>query len=137
MPVVYLHRARSHPHLGGKTPVRGLRLELGNGLWGLLEIAVFGAFFLVVLRAPAKPLVYFKANEAATDSVSRTRISSSLLEDVRDAIQDIADEAEATTTSSCRRPTPRPTSRSPAARPAPHRPPDPGLRDVVTGTGRR
>jgi len=67
----------------------------GNGLWGLLEIAVFGAFFLVVLRAACEALlVYFKANEAATDSVSRTRISSSLLEDVRDAIQDIADEAE-------------------------------------------
>ena len=39
-------------------------------------------------------LVYFKANEAAADSVSRTRISSSLLEDVRDAIHDIADEED-------------------------------------------
>lgn len=69
--------------------------SFGNGLWGLLEIVVFGAFFVVVLRAACEALlVYFKAHEAATDSVSRTRISSSLLEEVRDAIQDIADEQE-------------------------------------------
>jgi hypothetical protein len=68
-------------------------VSFGEGLWGLLEIAVFGAFMLVVLRAACEALlVYFKANEDATDEVSRTRISSSLLEDVRDAIHDIADE---------------------------------------------
>jgi uncharacterized membrane protein len=67
----------------------------GDGLWGLLEIVVFGAFGLVVLRTVCEALlVYFKANEDATDSVSRTRISSSLLEEVRDAIQDIADEED-------------------------------------------
>ena len=67
--------------------------NFGEGLWGLLEIAVFGAFMLVVLRAACEALlVYFKANEEATDSVSRTRISSSLIEDVRDAIHDMADE---------------------------------------------
>ena len=69
--------------------------SFGNGLWGLLEIVVFGAFFLVVLRAACEALlVYFKANEAATEDVSRERISSSLLDDVRDAIHDIADEVE-------------------------------------------
>lgn len=70
-------------------------VSFGEGLWGLLEIAVFGAFMLVVLRAACEALlVYFKANEAAADSVSRTRISSTLLEDVRDAIHDIADEED-------------------------------------------
>jgi hypothetical protein len=69
--------------------------SFGNGLWGLLEIVVFGAFMLVVLRAASEALlVFFKANESAADSVSRTRISSSLLEDVRDAIHDIADEQD-------------------------------------------
>jgi Domain of unknown function (DUF4282) len=69
--------------------------NFGDGLWGLLEIAVYGSFGLIVLRAACEALlVYFKANEAATDSVSRTRISSSLLEEVRDAIQDIADEED-------------------------------------------
>ena len=67
--------------------------NFGEGLWGLLEIAVFGAFMLVVLRAACEALlVYFKAHEEAADAVSRTRISSSLLEDVRDAIHDIAED---------------------------------------------
>jgi hypothetical protein len=69
--------------------------SFGNGLWGLLEIVVFGAFFLTILRVACEGLlVYFKANEIAVDSVSRTRISSSLLEEVRDAIRDIADEED-------------------------------------------
>ncbi len=69
--------------------------SFGEGLWGLLEIAVFGAFMLVVLRAACEALlVFFKANESAADSVSRTRISSSLLDEVRDAIHDIADEQD-------------------------------------------
>lgn len=69
--------------------------SFGNGLWGLLEIVVYGAFGLVALRVACEALlVYFKANEVATDSVSRTRISSTLLEEVRDAIHDIADEEE-------------------------------------------
>ena|SRR5882757_2017265 len=69
--------------------------NFGDGLWGLLEIVVYGGFGLVVLRVACEALlVWFKANEDATDSVSRTRISSSLLEEVRDAIHDMADEEE-------------------------------------------
>lgn len=69
--------------------------NFGDGLWGLLEIVVYGTFGLVVLRVICEALlVWFKVNEVATDSVSRTRISSSLLEEVRDAIHDIADEEE-------------------------------------------
>jgi hypothetical protein len=69
--------------------------SFGNGLWGLLEIVVYGAFGLVSLRVACEwLLVWFRANESATDSVSRTRISSSLLEEVRDAIRDIADEED-------------------------------------------
>ena len=69
--------------------------NFGDGLWGLLEIVVYGGFGVVVLRAACEALlVYFKTNEAAAESVSRTRISSSLLEEVRDAIHDIADEED-------------------------------------------
>lgn len=69
--------------------------NFGDGLWGLLEIVVYGTFGLVALRVLCEALlVWFKVNEVATDSVSRTRISSSLLEEVRDAIHDIADEEE-------------------------------------------
>ena len=69
--------------------------NFGDGLWGLLEIVVYGGFGVVVLRAVSEYLlVWFKVHEDATDSVSRARISSSLLEDVRDAIHDIADEED-------------------------------------------
>src|SRR6185312_10870096 len=69
--------------------------NFGDGLWGLLEIVVYGAFGLVVLRTVCEALlVWFKANESATDSVSRTRISSTLLDEVRDAIHDMADEED-------------------------------------------
>jgi len=67
--------------------------NFGDGLWGLLEIVVYGAFGLAVLRTVCEALlVWFKANESAADSVSRTRISTSLIEEVRDAIHDMADE---------------------------------------------
>jgi hypothetical protein len=39
-------------------------------------------------------LVWFKTNEAAADSVSRTRISTTLLEEVRDAIHDMAEDED-------------------------------------------
>lgn len=69
--------------------------SFGNGLWGLLEIAVFGAFFLVILRVACEALmVFFTANEAAVDAASRARMSSSLLEDVRDAIHNIAEDED-------------------------------------------
>ncbi|HEX4296989.1 MAG TPA: DUF4282 domain-containing protein [Devosia sp.] len=69
--------------------------NFGDGLWGLLEIVVYGGFGMVVLRVACEALlVWFKANEGATDSVSRTRISSSLLEEVREAIHDMADEED-------------------------------------------
>src|SRR5438046_3908459 len=69
--------------------------NFGDGLWGLLEIVVFGGFGVLVLRVVCEALmVYFKANEDATDSVSRTRIASSLLDEVRDAVHDIADEED-------------------------------------------
>jgi hypothetical protein len=69
--------------------------NFGNGLWGLLEIAVYGTLGLVGLRVVCEVLlVFFKAHEEAADAVNMSRISSSLLDDVRDAIHDIADEEE-------------------------------------------
>lgn len=68
-----------------------------DGLWSLLEIVVYGTFGLALLRTLCEALlVWFKANESAADSVSRTRISSTLLEEVRDAIHEMADEDDDT-----------------------------------------
>lgn len=69
--------------------------NFGDGLWGLLEIVVFGLLGIVVLRIACEVLlVYFKAHETAARAVGLSRISSSLVDEVRDAIADIADEEE-------------------------------------------
>lgn len=71
----------------------------GDGLWGLLEIAVFGVFGIVVLRVVCEfLLVYFKANDTVVRTVSLSRISTSLIDEVRDAIHDIAADEDATST---------------------------------------
>ena len=67
----------------------------GNGLWGLLEIAVFGLLSLVVLRISCEALlVWFKTHEQSGETVNRSRYSASLLDEVRDAIRDLAEEGE-------------------------------------------
>lgn len=67
----------------------------GTGLWGLLEIAVFGLLSWILLRIGCEALlVYFKTHEASGDSVNRSRYSASLLDEVRDAIRDLAEEGE-------------------------------------------
>ncbi len=67
----------------------------GNGLWGLLEIVVFGLLALVGLRIGCEALlVWFKAHEESGETVNRTRFSASLLDEVRDAIRDLAEEGE-------------------------------------------
>jgi hypothetical protein len=67
----------------------------GTGLWGALEIIVFGLLALVVLRIACEALlVWFKAHEQSGESVNRSRYSASLLDEVRDAIRDLAEEGE-------------------------------------------
>ena len=63
----------------------------GSGLWGLLEIAVFGLLYFVVLRIGCEALlVWFKTHEQSGETVNRSRYSASLLDEVRDAIRDLA-----------------------------------------------
>jgi hypothetical protein len=70
--------------------------NFGDGLWGLLEIVVFGLLGLISLRIVCEVLmVFFKAHETAARTVSLSRISSSLVDEVRDAISEIADEEDA------------------------------------------
>ena len=69
--------------------------NFGNGLWGLLEIVVYGGLGLIGLRVVCEALlVFFKAHEEAAEAVNAERLSSSLIDDVRDAIHDIADEED-------------------------------------------
>lgn len=67
--------------------------DFGNGLWGLLEIGVYGTGALIVLRIVCEALlVFFKTHEEGTAEVARTRVPSTLLEEVRDAIHDLAED---------------------------------------------
>jgi hypothetical protein len=67
----------------------------GNGLWGLLEIVVFGLLMFLGLRIGCEALlVWFKAHENAGETVNRSRYSASLLDEVREAIRDLAEEDE-------------------------------------------
>jgi hypothetical protein len=69
--------------------------SFGDGLWGLLEIVVFGLLWLLILRIATEALaVFFKSNEASVESLSRTRLPAPLLDDVADAIHDLADDVE-------------------------------------------
>ena len=69
--------------------------SFGDGLWGLLEILVFGLFAFVALRIGCEALlVWFKSHENTGETVQRSRYSASLLDEVRDAIRDLAEEGE-------------------------------------------
>lgn len=69
--------------------------NFGDGLWGLLEIAVFGMLALLALRVVCEfLLVYFKANETVVRAVALSRAPSTLLDEVKDAIHDIAEEED-------------------------------------------
>lgn len=65
----------------------------GDGLWGILEIFVFGLLSFVGLRILCEALlVWFKSHEAMGETVQRSRFSASLLDEVRDAIRDLAEQ---------------------------------------------
>lgn len=67
----------------------------GDGLWGLLEIVVFAPLALLGLRIGCEALlVWFKSHENTGETVQRSRFSTSLLDEVRDAIRDLAEEGE-------------------------------------------
>lgn len=67
--------------------------SFGDGLWGLLEIAIFGLLGFVGLRIVCEALiVYFKSNEGAVEAANQPSPSTSLIDDVRDAIEELAEE---------------------------------------------
>ena len=65
----------------------------GDGLWGLLEIAVFGLFGIIVLRVICEALiVYFEANKDAVRTRQPAEVQTSLIDEVRDAIEQLGEE---------------------------------------------
>lgn len=94
------------------------RFGFGSGLWGLLEITIFGLLGLVALRIVCESvIVYFSAHAEETDAYAPAGSSGSLIDDVRDALEDLADAEDET---------------RPAPPPAPVAPKKPASADVAT-----
>jgi hypothetical protein len=71
------------------------RASFWDGLWGLLEIAVFGLFGITVLRMFCEALiVYFEANSDAVRAANQHEAQTSLIDEVRDAIEQLGEEEE-------------------------------------------
>ncbi|WP_051332150.1 DUF4282 domain-containing protein [Cucumibacter marinus] len=70
--------------------------SFGAGLWGLLEIAVFGLLAFVVLRLVCEGLiVFFRANAKVLDAETvQPQPQTSIFDDVRDALEELAEEEE-------------------------------------------
>lgn len=93
--------------------------SFGSGLWGLLEITVFGLLGFVTLRIVCEAvIVYFKANERAADAASQPHTTTSLIDEVRDAIEELADEdPEPAAIEPPEKPKPAPTKRKSTSTP--------------------
>ena len=88
------------------------RFGFGNGLWGLLEIAVFGLLAIVVLRIVCEAvIVFFRVNAAEFEAYAPARPTASLIDEVREALEDLAEQEPDTAEP------PSPVTSNPPARP--------------------
>lgn len=66
--------------------------NFGQGLWGIVEIIVYVPLAIIALRLVCEMLqIYFRVHESAAAAVNRGRISRPLIDEVGDAIHDLAD----------------------------------------------
>lgn len=69
--------------------------SFGDGLWGLLEIVVFGVLGIVALRIGCEALaVYFRRHDDTVEELNQARLPAPLLDDVADALHELAEEME-------------------------------------------
>lgn len=93
------------------------RFGFGNGIWGLIEVVIFGLLAFVALRTVCEVImIFYKANETVISAAMEPASSASLIDDVAGAIEDLAHEEDAaparvTTTT-------RKTAAKPAKKPA-------------------
>jgi hypothetical protein len=66
--------------------------NFGQGLWGVLEVLIYGALWFVALRIVCEAiLVFFRSHDDSVAAVNRSRGRNTLAEDIGDAIRDLAD----------------------------------------------
>jgi len=70
--------------------------NFGQGLWGILEIVVYGPLWVLALRIVTEVvLVFLKAHEASAAALARTRGRSTLADDVSEAIHELGEDNDA------------------------------------------
>jgi hypothetical protein len=100
--------------------------NFGQGLWGLLEIVVYGPLLLVLLRIACEAiLVFFKTHETAAGAIYRFRRERPLLEDLSEAMHDLADADDEPTLPGVDDPGPVDSGPPPPPPPIPPTPPPP------------
>lgn len=79
----------------------------GEGLWGLIEIVVFGLLAAIGLRIACEALVvFFKTHEKNAASAARAAsVQTSLIDEVRGAIEDLAGEDDEPAPVAAKKPT--------------------------------
>lgn len=105
------------------------RFGVGTGLWGLVEIVVFGLLALVILRIACEAvIVYFRTHHAEAVTATQVRPNASLIDDVREAIEELADEEpdDSPVPAQPAAPTPPPPAPNPAS-------PTPPASDTAAG----
>lgn len=122
-------------------------LGFGAGLWGLVEITVFGLLAITGLRILSEAMiVFFQAHAADAEAASTTEIPSSLVDEVRDAIEDLGvdlgehsdvDVAASTQTAKTQAKTQAKPSAKAAAAKAPVKSPATKAKKTTTRTARR
>ncbi|AVX04422.1 DUF4282 domain-containing protein [Maritalea myrionectae] len=67
--------------------------SFGSGLWGLLEVGIFGLGGFVALRVLCETLlVFFKKNEKIMEIQQPVRPALSIFDDVKDALEELAED---------------------------------------------
>lgn len=102
--------------------------NFGQGLWGILEIIVYGPLWLVALRIVCELiLVFLKAHDASAAAVDLGQSGrTALLDEVGDAIHDLADDDDDILSPGPTPPAPPAGASGPA-----------GVGTVIRGTARR
>lgn len=88
--------------------------SFGAGLWGLLEIAVFGLLAFVGLRIACEAMIiFFREHEKTAAKAEAPKPSANLFDDVKDALEELAEDDAPAETKAV---TSRSSSRSSASR---------------------
>ncbi|GLQ18661.1 DUF4282 domain-containing protein [Maritalea porphyrae] len=95
--------------------------SFADGIWGLLEIGVIGLGSFVLLRVICETLlVFFKKNEEHVTLAASVRPATSIFDDVKDALEELAEDDVEFEEQKAIEPTPK---KAPAKKPAAKRAP--------------